>query len=146
PREPWWIASYSALRTAGGTPDTPAEDVFREVLAEPAPEAVPAKPAPGSVHAFPRGAAAGTFLHDLLEWAAREGFAAIAADTARLQAEIERRATPRGWAEWVVPLTVWLQALMTTPLPLPDGAACALADPGVLSPELEFWLSAGRVD
>lgn len=146
PREPWWIASYSALRTAGGTPDTPGEDVFREVLAEPAPEAAPAKPAPGSVHAFPRGAAAGTFLHDLLEWAAREGFAAIAADTARLAAEVERRATPRGWAEWVAPLTGWLRALMTTPLPLPGGATCALCDPATLSPELEFWLSAGRVD
>ncbi len=146
PREPWWIASYSALRTAGGTPDTPGEDVFREVLSEPAPEVVQTKPAPGSVHAFPRGAAAGTFLHDLLEWAAREGFAAIAADPARLQAEVERRATPRGWAEWVAPLTSWLHALITTPLPLPDGARCALAEPGVLSPELEFWLSAGRVD
>ena len=146
PREPWWIASYSALRTAGGTPDTPGEDVFREALAEPAAEAAPAKPAPGSVHAFPRGATAGTFLHDLLEWAAREGFAAIADDPARLQAEVERRATPRGWAEWVVPLTGWLQALITTPLPLPDGAACALAQPDTLSPELEFWLSAGRVE
>lgn len=146
PREPWWIASYSALRTAGGTPDTPTEDVFREALAESAPETTPAKPAPGTVHAFPRGAAAGTFLHDLLEWAAREGFAAIAADTARLAAEVARRATPRGWSEWIAPLTGWLQALITTPLPLPGGAACALAEPGVLSPELEFWLSAGRVD
>ncbi|MDX5363751.1 MAG: PD-(D/E)XK nuclease family protein, partial [Pseudazoarcus pumilus] len=44
------------------------------------------------------------------------------------------------------PLTGWLQALITTPLPLPDGAACALAQPDTLSPELEFWLSAGRVE
>jgi exodeoxyribonuclease V beta subunit len=45
-----------------------------------------------------------------------------------------------------VPLTDWLQALITTPLPLPGGAACALTEPATLSPELEFWLSAGRVD
>lgn len=146
PREPWWIASYSALRTTGGTPDTPSEDVFREALAEAAVELVPARPAPGSVHAFPRGAAAGTFLHDLLEWAAREGFADIAADGPRLRAEVERRTAPRGWGEWVAPLTDWLQALMRTPLPLPGGAACALVEPRTLSPELEFWLSAGRVD
>jgi len=152
PREPWWVASYSALRTVkgtpetSGTPDTPDEDVFREALAEPEPEAGSARPAPFSVHAFPRGAAPGTFLHDLLEWAAREGFAAVAADPVRLAGEVGRRLAPRGWEAWQAPLTDWLRTLITTPLPLPDGGACALADAAALSPELEFWLSAGRVD
>lgn len=151
PREAWWIASYSALRTAGGTPDTPAEDVLREALAEAAAaigvaEAPQTKPAPGSLHAFPRGAVAGSFLHDLLEWAAAEGFAAVAADAGRLRAEVERRAAPRGWAEQVELLTDWLQTLLKTPLPLPGGTQCALAELPRLSAELEFWLPAAAVD
>ncbi|MFZ1575619.1 MAG: UvrD-helicase domain-containing protein, partial [Chromatiaceae bacterium] len=54
-------------------------------------------PAPGSPHAFPRGPEAGTFLHDLLEWAATQGFAAIAANPGRLRDTVARRCQSRGW-------------------------------------------------
>lgn len=146
-REPWWIASYSAIAAdTEASPETLAEEVFREALSEVPAEITQIRPAPGSVHAFPRGAAAGNFLHDLLEWAAREGFAAVAADPARLQEEAERRALARGWGDWAELLVHWLRALMTTPLPLPGGDQCALVEPATLSAELEFWLSAGRVE
>lgn len=146
-REPWWIASYSAIAAdAEASPETSAEDVLREALGDVPAETTSLKPVPNSVHAFPRGAAAGIFLHDLLEWAAREGFAALIADPARLRAEVERRARARDWESWTVLLTQWLDALITTPLPLPGGGECALVEPTSLSAELEFWLSAGRVE
>ena len=46
---------------------------------------------------FPRGSEAGTFLHDLLEWAATQGFAAVAADPVRLRDTVARRCQVRGW-------------------------------------------------
>ncbi|WP_020507556.1 exodeoxyribonuclease V subunit beta [Lamprocystis purpurea] len=170
-REPWWIASYSALRTVAGdavpvtehmqidpgrpdpTPETPAEDRFQELQA--APMAVPTAtrliPVPHTPHAFPRGSEAGSFLHDLLEWAATQGFAAVAADRERLRETVARRCRLRGWDTWVEPLTDWLLRLITTPLRLPLREAVPptpfkLADLTTAVPEMEFWLAASRVD
>jgi exodeoxyribonuclease V beta subunit len=102
--EHWWIASYSALKTEGedggcgsaSAAETPNEAVFQEAVLAVAQNAVSeaddSMPPPGartarqrrdrrqrhsrggSLHDFPRGAEAGTFLHDLLEWSARQGF------------------------------------------------------------------------
>ncbi len=41
------------------------------------------------MHDFARGPPAGTFLHGLLEWAGRQGFAALAKDPVRLAIGIE---------------------------------------------------------
>jgi exodeoxyribonuclease V beta subunit len=177
-REPWWIASYSALRTVAGeavpvaapgltdpTAATPAEDRFREMQAEGAvtPEAdtptglpgraetKPQAPSPGTPHAFPRGSEAGSFLHDLLEWAATQGFAAVAANSGRLRDTVARRCRMRGWDPWIEPLTDWLRRLIVQPLRLPamDGVppgAFSLAGLTTAVPEMEFWLAAYRVD
>ncbi|WP_295391556.1 exodeoxyribonuclease V subunit beta [uncultured Thiodictyon sp.] len=176
--EPWWIASYSALRTVAGeaahriepeltdpSAETPAEDRFREQqIAPPAlPEATAAlepppdqtaaqrRPAPGTPHDFPRGSEAGTFLHDLLEWAATRGFAAVAADRGLLRDTVARRCQMRGWDHWVEPLTDWLHQLITQPLRLPalgdaPPTELSLAGLGSAVPEMEFWLAAHRVD
>jgi exodeoxyribonuclease V beta subunit len=175
-RESWWIASYSALRTVAGadparpatpadTPaDTPTEDRFREMQA--AQTAVPGTdlspstsstdasdrlPAAGSIHAFPRGPEAGTFLHDLLEWAATPSFAEAAADPVRLRDTIARRCQVRGWSQWIDPLTAWMQAFLTTPLRVPamgalPAAVLRLVDLTGVVPEMEFWLAAHRAD
>ncbi|MFZ4534900.1 exodeoxyribonuclease V subunit beta [Propionivibrio sp.] len=168
-REHWWIASYSTLKTVGAdsltVPDTPAEDVFRETRAAlaalPAPTTLPATPQaigpaaaapfPGSLHGLPRGAEVGSFLHNLLESVATQGFAKVAARPVRLGDMIARRCNLRGWDHWIEPLTAWLQDFLITPLQLPamDGvpaASFSLAGLASSMAEMEFWLATHTVD
>lgn len=173
-REAWWIASYSALRTVVGSDpappgmpaETPAQDRFLEMAVsgtEPASAALatatrPARgapsggsPAAASPHAFPRGAEAGSFLHELLEWSATRGFAEVLADTALLRDAIVRRCAVRGWPHWAEALTAWVRRLLLSPLRLPalgDAPATTFSLAGLTSavPEMEFWLAAERVD
>jgi len=151
--EPWWIASYSALAHGEGSaaaqtaPDTAIQDVLKEAARESIEWSAPA--VDYGMHAFPRGAEAGTFLHDLLEWIAEAGFAAVANDPKALEQQIARRCQRHGWQAWISPLGQWLPALLQTPLALPDGHTLALADLDVRSryqAELEFWFEAHRVD
>ena len=156
PGERWWIASYSALRYAEDeetpevpdAPETPAQDVMAEAGAEQAVVASPGPEAQG-IHAFPRGAVAGTFLHDLLEWAAEEGFAEVAARPDALADLIHRRVQRHGWQAHAAMLAEWLPELLRTPLPLQGGGTVALADlhdPSRYRAELEFWFAVNRVD
>jgi len=146
--EPWWIASYSALRYADSevaAPETASDDVIVEYAGEVAAASADA----ATIHAFERGAEAGTFLHDLLEWIAEEGFAAIAADPERLRDTVARRCERRGWEASIDLLTHWLLVLLRTPLPLPDGGSFALDsldDASRYRAELEFLFEARRVD
>ncbi|TMQ77760.1 exodeoxyribonuclease V subunit beta [Candidatus Accumulibacter phosphatis] len=170
-REHWWVASYSALKTIGeeqaavstSAADTPVEDIFLETRAaqnaaavadgSPPPGAStarPAIPAPGSLHDFPRGAEAGTFLHDLLEWSAKQGFGRVAGEPALLRDLIARRCQTRGWQHWIEPLQAWLLHFLTTPLRLPALPGVPATSPvlaGLSSSiaEMEFWLAAHTV-
>ncbi|MFM1988932.1 MAG: RecBCD enzyme subunit, partial [Pseudomonadota bacterium] len=169
PHRPWWIASYSAIahggaRQVGAEPaaepaaETPKEDTFRESHeVVPPPSARPSTPrrsplaeAPG-LHDFPRGADAGTFLHDLLEWAATQGFDTVVSDPGPLRDTIARRCALRGWSQWIDPLTAWVRrflAIPFTPAPI-DGVPQApfrLQRIGAAIPEMEFWISASEVD
>lgn len=151
--EPWWIASYSALTHGEGEParQVAPETATQDVLTEAAREATEwtAGAIDYGMHAFPRGAEAGTFLHDLLEWIAENGFATVAHDTTELERQIARRCQRRGWQMWIAPLSQWLPALLHTPLALPDGTTLALAqlaDRTHYQAELEFWFEAHRVD
>lgn len=145
---PWWIASYSALRytdDAVAAPETAADDVIVEYATEP----VATSADIATIHGFERGAEAGTFLHDLLEWAAEEGFAEVAADPARLRDTVARRCERRGWERAIDPLTDWLLGFLRTPLALPDGrhlVLAALDDPRRYRAELEFMFEARGVD
>ncbi|WP_321895040.1 exodeoxyribonuclease V subunit beta [Paraburkholderia heleia] len=177
-RERWWIASYSSLKTletsigsgvpveadaARGAPDTRSEDVFLELLEASVPpaddEAVASvgqtlvAPALAPMHGFERGADAGTFLHELMEWAANEGFAEIARDEARVRDMVARRCSVRGWSHWIDTLTAWMLEMVRTPLRLPDiegesvaPVAFAQFEPGAYMAELEFWVTAHAVD
>jgi exodeoxyribonuclease V beta subunit len=145
--EPWWIASYSALRHAEevSAPETATDDIIVEYAGEP----VVAPLDSGSIHAFERGAEAGTFLHDLLEWIADEGFATIAADPVRLRDVVARRCERRGWTHAIDLLTEWLLLLLGTSWRLPDGGSLSLAeldDPSRYRAELEFLFEARGVD
>ena len=173
-REHWWIASYSALKTVGesttavsaSAADTPSQAVFQEALAaQPAAgatalvppaasrsaRAAAASAETGALHDFPRGAEAGTFLHDLLEWAANQGFARVVADPAPLGELISRRCQARGWEQWSAPLSAWLQNFLTTAwrLPASAGVPATVVVPAGLSAaraEMEFWLAVQAVD
>ncbi|MCB1955187.1 MAG: exodeoxyribonuclease V subunit beta [Rhodocyclaceae bacterium] len=149
--EPWWIASYSAIAAAGegarAAADSPGEETLREGdVAPPAVAAERVAPRAGSPHAFPRGARPGSFLHEILEWAARQGFATLQARPQALRDAIARRCQPRGWAEWIDPLCDWTLALLAAPLPLDDGPPATLAGLPAALPEMEFWIEAHGVD
>ena len=152
PPESWWIASYSALTHGDGepsrrlAPETATQDVRAEIAREAGEWTATAD---YGMHAFHRGADAGTFLHDLLEWIAEAGFAAVAHDSTTLDQQIARRCQRRGWQAWISPLAQWLPALLRTPLHMPDGQVLALAeldDRKRYQAELEFWFEAHRVD
>lgn len=164
-REYWWIASYSALKTVGansiGVPDTPAEDTFMETRALQDTLPVPvtlrttaqdaAMPTVASLHGLPRGAEVGSFLHDLLEWVATQGFAKISTCPALLRDMIARRCNQRGWANWIEPLTAWLQHFLATQLQLPEMNGVAATEFSLLGlkssvAEMEFWLAVHAAD
>ncbi|GLQ89394.1 exodeoxyribonuclease V subunit beta [Dyella flagellata] len=153
PPEPWWISSYSALThgEAGSTRQSAPETATQDVLAEAVRESTDwaAVSIDYGMHAFPRGADAGTFLHDLLEWIAETGFATVARDATALEQQIARRCQRRSWQAWISPLGLWLPALLQTPLMLPDGGTLTFAqltDRRRYQAELEFWFEAHRVD
>jgi exodeoxyribonuclease V beta subunit len=170
PRERWWIASYSALRrdlTGDGLgrqaaePDVamdwmPGLEVWQEsarqahlaeACEEPDGTGFPADRDGVPWHRFPRGPRPGIFLHGLLEWAARTGFARARRDRALREEIVARRCGRRGLGSWGESLNDWLERLLTVELPLPSGplALCDL-DPGKCQVEMEFWFAVQRVD
>lgn len=155
---PWWISSYSSLRFElgpQGTAGTAQEDVHQEArrfdapgLPEPHARSVADSHSADIVglHAFPRGSEAGTFLHGLLEWAARRGFSAL--EPTEVRDMIARRCAVRGWSAWIDPLSDWLLTFVRTGfhIGLPDAPALRLDALDSSLPELEFWLPAEGVD
>ncbi|WP_374427026.1 PD-(D/E)XK nuclease family protein, partial [Ideonella dechloratans] len=111
--------------------------------AEPAPGATPraatADNAP-AWHRFERGALAGNFLHDQLEWLAQEGFAR--AEEPTVAEALTRRITRTGREAAAPDVVHWLQTLLRTPLP---GLGAPLAELQRLLPEMEFWLPAEKL-
>jgi exodeoxyribonuclease V beta subunit len=157
PVEPWWIASYSALKMADTeytprqtAPETAQQDVLAETAAERTEPGMRSRvDATPSIHTFPRGAEPGTFLHSLLEWAADEGFSSAAGAPPALGELIAHRCRRQGWQAWSEVLTTWLPAFLTAALPLPDGGTMSLAglaNADASHAELEFWFEANRVD
>ena len=163
-RERWWIASYSALRIAAAgdaaasppAAETATEELFRETRTA---AEEPAGPAPGvaapaavaSLHDFPRGAEAGTFLHELLEASAVEGFAHVAGDGSLRHELVARCCRTRGREQWIGLLSTWLQGFLTRPWELPAGQGAAattlrLYELSAVRAEMEFWLPVHAVD
>ncbi|PND37989.1 exodeoxyribonuclease V subunit beta [Paucibacter aquatile] len=154
----WTVSSFSALVRALSSAKAPALDAGRLIsdaaarddedrLADPEAAALAAQ-APAETqtsssvsllpawHRFPRGAFAGNFLHDQLEWLAGEGFAL--AESPALQAQLRARCERQGWGNWSDEVLSWLSRLLQTPLPpLSEGASLARLD--ALLPEMEFW-------
>ncbi|WP_430389223.1 exodeoxyribonuclease V subunit beta [Dyella sp. 20L07] len=151
PQARWWIASYSSLKYADDDVRAPApETSAQNTLSEQASELPPVRDitpiTAEGMHAFHAGAGAGTFLHDLLEWSADEGFSAVVADPTELGSEIARRCQRRGWQSEIGLLSQWLPTLLATPLHLPDGSSASLAQMDSYYAELEFWFEAQHVN
>ncbi len=144
----WTIASFSRLtRDLSSQPlapislhmatprpadDEPIEDaVVRPVL-----NAATAVLAPW--HGFAKGPTAGNFLHDQLEWLAADGFALDEKKVLRLKQRCENA----GYKAQADDVVQWLGRVVAQPLLGPNVPLNAL---GVLLPEMEFWLPAGRL-
>ncbi|MBA6067796.1 exodeoxyribonuclease V subunit beta [Pseudomonas mosselii] len=145
--EHWWIASYSALRVGDQTlvaDSSQAQQLLDdEVLDSQSLREVPAEA--GDIHRFPRGPNPGTFLHGLLEWAGREGFAEVAAQGPVIERTVGQRCNRRDWTGWIPTLTQWLQQLLVQPMPL-QGATLTLAGLERYQVEMEFWFASHQVD
>ncbi len=100
----------------------------------------PTRHDPPPWHRFPRGAFAGDFLHDLLEWLAAEGFAL--AGNEGLEAALRRRCERAGHGERADELVEWMRALLAARLP---SLGAALQDLRVLITEMEFWLPSAHL-
>jgi len=146
-REPWWIASYSALKQVQETlaPADPRGDQFAEQHNEDSdPANADQPPRPDSIHAFPRGAAPGTLLHDLLEQAAGQRFAHTLAEPAAFDLHLEEKLRARGWEAHIPVIRDWWKQTLSAALPLAEGRI-SLATLHTYVPELEFLFPAHRV-
>ena len=140
----WTIASFSRLvRDLSAQPQghasvpRPADDeLLSDVQDMPLPER-------GSApwHRFPKGPNAGNFLHDQLEWLAGERFALTPASA--LQERLRRRCQHSAYADQTEAVLDWLGRVVVQPLPGPQVALCDLQ---TLLPEMEFWLTAQRLE
>ncbi|WP_434773314.1 exodeoxyribonuclease V subunit beta [Pseudomonas entomophila] len=148
--EAWWIASYSALRVGTQALDLTADTSLAQQLldderADVQPRSVAADS--GDIHRFPRGPNPGTFLHGLLEWAGRQGFAEVSADPEQIERTVGQRCNRRDWTGWIPTLTHWLQRLLVQPMPLgPDQAPVALSALTQYQIEMEFWFASHQVE
>ena len=146
-REPWWIASYSALKQVQETlaPADPRGDQLAEQHNEDSgPADVDQPPRPDCIHAFPRGAAPGTLLHDLLEQAADQRFAQTLAEPADFDLNLEEKLRARGWQDHSDVIRDWWKQTLRAELPLAEGRI-SLATLNTYVPELEFVFPAHRV-
>ena len=140
----WSISSYSALVRdaarglhAGGA-DLPTRALRDDEPAESDGGPIEIRrPADQPWHRFPRGAFAGNFLHDLLEWLAGDGFSL---DTnPSLQQALVRRCERQGWGHRSADVLDWLRQVCATPLPALGLPSVSLAGLTTLAPEMEFW-------
>ncbi|MBC3500444.1 exodeoxyribonuclease V subunit beta [Pseudomonas sp. SWRI59] len=147
--ENWWIASYSALRvgeqTLGADSSQAQQLLDDEVVDAQVLREVPVEG--GDIHRFPRGPNPGTFLHGLLEWAGREGFAEVSGNLELIERTVGQRCNRRDWTGWIASLTPWLHMLLNEPLPvLGQEVSLTLAQLRHYQIEMEFWFASHQVD
>lgn len=144
--KPWWMASYSGLRYGEwlASDDAEAENL-REGLHDVAPD-VPTQPQIGTIHSFQRGAEAGTFLHNLLEAAADEGFRQLAENQQLRQSWLAEQLRHLTDENEQASLQQWLPAYLQTSFALGETAApMKLADLTSYQAEPEFWFPTHQV-
>ena len=162
----WAVGSFSALvrdlREAGGDDEDVVEGLASSWAVDPArdeqfreewlagqavaeglsDEAAPPPVADAAWHRFPKGALAGNFLHELLQWLAEEGFDRL--NEPVVQAVVRRRCERHGHTDRADEVLAWMDAVLHTPLP-PLGQAPLAAVTTVL-PEMEFWMPSAALN
>lgn len=100
-----------------------------------------------SIHSFPRGPEPGTFLHDIFEWAALQGFDRVVSDRSLVADHIGTACIARGWAEWTEVLVSWFIELLEVPLKV-GHVTFKLSNlkEGQVKPELEFMFAVHGVE
>lgn len=152
----WWIASYSALLTGASSalsPETARDEQRLEQLhSDTTAETIDDTPSPKLMHQFPRGPRWGTFLHNVLEWAAiaedstgQRGFAIAAAQDAQRLAFLHNRCELNNIAEHASALSLWLKSFLQQRW---HNTGLALADlrPQQYAVELEFLFASHQVN
>lgn len=138
----WWTASFSALtrNVAHSAPAlTPGSELDERLGDAQIDSAIhndsdPAQPEllPPPFNAFKAGSHYGTLLHDLLEWQAQKGWpAAQETPPSVVAAEWQNLLTRKAQglkldASECTLLTAWVQAIVTTPLPMGTSSALVL--------------------
>ncbi|WP_186441002.1 exodeoxyribonuclease V subunit beta [Desulfamplus magnetovallimortis] len=97
-----------------------------------------------SICDFPRGPEPGIFLHDLLEWAAREGFDIVASDKEKLSEKIRDMSGRRGLEAWTDTLIIWITSVMNAPLM--KNMKLGDLNTTVCQAEMEFMFAAKHVN
>ncbi|MCL5051573.1 MAG: exodeoxyribonuclease V subunit beta [Firmicutes bacterium] len=141
---PWWVASYSALRYGSSrTPQTSQEaNLFDDhETDDTVTQYDDAQRQIGRIHHLPRGAQPGTLLHGILEDAAAHGFAEVAARPELAEELVAKRCRHGVWLDLQDDIRAWLLSYLSTPFALPQGNLCRLSGLQVYQPEPEFWLS-----
>ena len=159
----WSVSSYSGLvKPLHGRQSSPSDAVSSTTLRSDEPSIEEVTPVSGPLvdlgafnastpatspwHTFPKGASAGTFLHELLESLADDGFQVE--DREDWVSQVQGRCERSEFKDRGPVVVTWLRALCTTPLP-PLGAS--LSQLASVAPEMEFWLPSddlhvGRLD
>ncbi|MBK1694332.1 exodeoxyribonuclease V subunit beta [Chromatium weissei] len=157
----WWFASYSSLKTiTAAEPETAFQDKVLEEVQQEIPQLAPASSFVfelRQLHGFPGGARSGTFLHGILEWAAKceiraadgqllTGFAAAAAFASARLEMLQIRCNVNGLSEWIERLEQWLSAFLnqTWQIEIPRLALRDLA-PNAIQVEMEFLIESHGV-
>ncbi|TXF98415.1 exodeoxyribonuclease V subunit beta [Massilia arenae] len=137
----WSVGSFTSMTRHAVAPPTPMR-AQEQTLLEEAPQVVtPPRIEDAPWHRFPRGSVPGNFMHEQLEWLAREGFDCL--DDADCQARLVRHIERQGWGNRLDDALAWLRAIVDTPLPPLNAALRDLK--GVL-PEMEFWFPSQHLD
>jgi len=143
------MAGHGSQQVMGAEdfPDTASQDQLREAETEES-LFVPVKFGSRSIHTFARGPEPGTFLHDILEWAAVRGFDRVAQDRFTTLEEVSRRCARRGWDDWAQVIADWLVDLVQWDMGISSRAPMRLADltPRRCRAEMEFMFQAHGVN
>ncbi|HYE41478.1 MAG TPA: 3'-5' exonuclease, partial [Ramlibacter sp.] len=134
----WSVGSFTSITRQTSAPPAQAAD---ETLLEDGDAVAAARVDDAPWHRFPRGPVPGSFVHDVLELAAQEGFSRVGLPNVRDR--VERHIRRAGWEHRLDDTMAWLDAIAAAPLPPLGGA---LADIGQAMPEMEFWFPSERLD
>lgn len=154
----WWISSYSSLKLSTTLPPEQTTSSTNFLLVNSAnlhnlidddnstePQITHTTQ---DIHGFPKGPLAGNFLHNLLDWVASKGFAAIMNHPFELKDMIARRCNVRGWEHWIEVLYNCLTALLNLKLPILQTTLTHLTN---YTSEMEFmfashWVNIEEID